>query len=258
MAIGFDRVGSGPTMVLLHPLGADRRVWDGVVERLATRRELIPVDLPGFGGSTPLAGDADPAALAGALAAWMATEGIVEPHVVGNSLGGWVALELAQAGLARAVTAIAPAGLWPRPLLPKPSVARRLARVALPFVGAATATGGARRLLLTGTVAHPERVPARAAAHLIRSYATAPGFRAVNAAMRAGVFTGLAEISVPLTLVWPEHDRLIVRPRQIPRHAVNVVLADAGHIPMLEAPGAVAEVLLAAADPAVEAGARVA
>ncbi len=53
-------------------------------------------------------------------------------HVAGNSLGGWVALELAAAGHARSVTAIAPAGLWPEPLAPKRGTARSLAKAIRP------------------------------------------------------------------------------------------------------------------------------
>jgi pimeloyl-ACP methyl ester carboxylesterase len=254
MTLGFDRIGSGPTMLLLHPLGADRRVWDQVVERMAEQRELITVDLPGFGESSPLRGDAfDPHALAGAVGRFLSDHGIEQPHVVGNSLGGWVALELALCGAARAVTAIAPAGLWPRPLSSKPSVTRRLARTGLPLVRALTASARGRRLLLAGTVAHPERVPAGAAAQLIRAYATAPGFADVNDAMRAGIFTALDKIAVPVTLVWPEHDRLILRPRRLPEFIDNVDIPDAGHIPMLEAPDAVAEILLGASDPEVDA-----
>jgi pimeloyl-ACP methyl ester carboxylesterase len=253
MSLGFDRTGTGPAMLLLHPLGANRRVWDRVVPLLAPHREVWVVDLPGFGDSPPLRGDADPPALAHAVGSFLEAHSLRAPHVVGNSLGGWVALELGLAGRARAVTAIAPAGLWPQPLQPKPTLARWLARAGRPLIGAATATAAGRRRLLSGTVAHPERVPARDAAVLVRSYATAPGFRSVNAAMRAGVFTALNEIRVPVTLVWPEHDRLIVRPRQIPDAVKNVDLADAGHIPQLEVPGAVAELLLAATDPAMPA-----
>jgi pimeloyl-ACP methyl ester carboxylesterase len=173
--------------------------------------------------------------------------------VVGNSLGGWVALELGLAGGARAVTTFGTAGLWARPLAPKPSVARSLARAVYPFIGLMTASAGGRRALLAGTVAHPERVPGPAAAHLIRSYARAPGFAAVNAAMRAGVFTRLAEIEVPVTLVWGECDGMVSPPRVIPPGVESLVLADCGHIPMLDAPDAVAELLLSVADPALAA-----
>ena len=249
MPLGFDRTGQGPTLVLLHALGADRHVWEQVVPLLAPERDVVTVDLPGFGDSPALTGRQDPRALALAVASFLDDEGIVQPHVVGNSLGGWIALELALAGAARAVTGIAPAGLWPRPLAPKPSVARRAARAALPLVRVLTAGARGRRLLLSGTVAHPERVPPAAAAQLIRSYATAPGFTAVNEAMRAGVFVDLERIRVPVTLVWPQFDRLIARPRRLPPAVENVELPDAGHVPMLEAPEAVAGVLLGATDP---------
>ncbi len=308
MVLGFDRTGEGPTVVLLHPLGADRHVWDQVVPLLAAERDVVTVDLPGFGASPsltavsesrplsgsepralsgseprplsgseprplsgseprplsgseprPLSGSeprplsgSEPRALAGAVASFLADEGIERPHVIGNSLGGWVALELALAGIARAVTAIAPAGLWPRPLAPKPSIARRLARTALPLIGPLTASPRGRRLLLSGTVAHPERVPADAAAQLIRSYATASGFVAVNEAMRAGVFVDLEQIQVPVTLVWPQYDRLIARPKRLPPWVQSVELPDAGHIPMLDQPEAVARLLLDAADPEAE------
>ena len=49
-----------------------------------------------------------------------------------------------------------------------------------------------------------------------------------------------------MTLVWPEHDRLVARPPWLPDNVRNVTLPDAGHIPMWDAPDAVAEILLAA------------
>ena len=54
VGIAFDRVGSGPALVMLHPLGADHHVWAPIVERLAPERELVTMDLPGFGESPPL------------------------------------------------------------------------------------------------------------------------------------------------------------------------------------------------------------
>ncbi|HET9103987.1 MAG TPA: alpha/beta fold hydrolase [Solirubrobacteraceae bacterium] len=233
--------------MLLHPLGADQRIWDPIVDRLKDRRELITVDMPGFGASPPLPlSDPTPARLAAAIAAGLSRLGVAQPHVAGNSLGGWVALELARLGAVASSTAIAPAGLWPGPLRPKPNAAHRLARAFLPLIGPIAATGAGRRLLLSSAVAHPDRVPAAASVHLIRAYARAPGFVSVNRAMRAGHFTDLAQITVPVTLVWCEHDGLIARPRHLPDHVTSIELAGAGHIPFWDAPDAVVEILLRA------------
>jgi pimeloyl-ACP methyl ester carboxylesterase len=241
------RVGSGPPLVLLHALGTDRHMWDPVLERLASEREVIALDMPGFGESPTLAagGAVTPAELAAAVHAHLCALGLDRPHVAGNSLGGWVALELALAGHARSVTAIAPAGLWPEPLMPKRSTARRLARAARPFLPALLRGERGRRIALGATTVHPERIPRAAAIALVRAYADAPGFEAANAGMRAGRFTGLADIDVPLTLAWPEHDRLVGRPRSVPATAREFALLGCGHLPTWDDPERVAEVLLA-------------
>jgi pimeloyl-ACP methyl ester carboxylesterase len=158
--IAFDRTGDGPPLVLLHPLGADRRVWDPIVDRLSEVRDVIALDIPGFGESPPLEGSVPtPSALAKAIAEQLVAIGVQRPHVAGNSLGGWVALELGLSGYARTVTAIAPAGLWPRPLVPKAGIAQRLARSFLPLIGPVAANPAGRALLLSSAVAHPRRVP---------------------------------------------------------------------------------------------------
>jgi pimeloyl-ACP methyl ester carboxylesterase len=239
MAIAFDRRGEGPPLVLLHPLGADRRVWDPIVGPLSATHEVIAIDLPGFGQSPPLRHETPtPRRLAEAVAALLRELRIDRPHVVGNSLGGWVALELALAGAAARVTAIAPAGLWSAPLIPKPSLAHRLARAFEPLLGPAASTRRGRRLLLSGSVAHPDRIPGRDAVHLVHAYARAPAFIAVNDAMRAATFTSLDRIPCPVTLVWPEHDQLVQQPALLPTNITSVALPDAGHIPMWDAPAA--------------------
>jgi pimeloyl-ACP methyl ester carboxylesterase len=250
------RVGSGPPLVLLHALGTDRHMWDPVLERLSAEREVIALDMPGFGESPTMAsltrraglaaagGAVTPSELAAAVHAHLSALGLDRPHVAGNSLGGWVALELALAGHARSVTAIAPAGLWPEPLMPKRSTARGLARAARPFLPVLMRGERGRRIALAGTTVHPERIPRAAAIALVRSYADAPGFEAANAGMRAGRFTGLADIDVPLTLAWPEHDRLVGRPRVVPATAREFRLAGCGHMPTWDDPDQVADVLL--------------
>jgi pimeloyl-ACP methyl ester carboxylesterase len=256
MALAHDRTGRGDPLVLLHPLGADRRVWDPLVEHLAADREVIAVDLPGFGESAPLRGQVpSPRALAAAVAEHVAAIGLDRPHVAGNSLGGWVALELGLSGAARTVTGIAPAGLWPEPLVPKAGIAHRVARATLPVTAALAVSSAGRSLLMSSAVAHPRRVPRASAVHLVRAYALAPDFIAVNNAMRAGRFEGLERLRCPVTLVWPERDRLIRRPVWVPDRIRNVVLSDSGHIPTWDAPEALARILIEAsggraADPA--------
>lgn len=258
--------------MLLHPLGADRRVWDPLVGSLREQREVVAVDLPGFGESPPLRGQTPtPRALAGAVASLLASVGLERAHLAGNSLGAWVALELALRGTAPApepepepgqepeseseptptptptamsVCAIAPAGLWPEPLVPKASIGHRLARATLPLARRLVRTRSGRSLLLTGSVAHPDRVPPADAAALVRAYALAPDFIAVNNAMRAGRFEGLERIRCPVTLVWPTHDRLIRRPISVPDGVRELVLDDTGHIPIWDAPQELTRILL--------------
>jgi pimeloyl-ACP methyl ester carboxylesterase len=257
MTLALERHGRGPQLVLLHALGADRRVWRSLIERLAPHRELVLVDLPGFGATPPLAADPpDPAALAAAVADGLAAHGVRGPHLAGNSLGGWVALELALRGTAASVTAIAPAGLWPRPLPPKPEIARTLARTARGGLLPALRAGRGRGLLgLAGSVAHPERIPPGDAAALVEAYAGAPGFTAVNRAMRAAQpFAGLHRIPCPVTVAWCGRDRLVA-PARLPAGVREVVLPDAGHLPMWDDPEGVAAVLLAGSAAGLEAAA---
>jgi pimeloyl-ACP methyl ester carboxylesterase len=245
--LAHDRTGRGSPLVLLHPLGADRHVWDPLVPLLSPHRDVIALDLSGFGDSPSLAGEMPtPRALARAVAAHLAEIGVTRAHVAGNSLGGWVALELGLTGAAASVTGIAPAGLWPEPLVPKAAIAHRLARRMLPAAMWCVGTRPGRSVLLSSAMAFPRRMPAAAARRLVRAYAMSPDFVRVNDAMRAGRFEGLERIRCPVTLVWPDHDRLIRRPVWVPDRINNVVLSDAGHMPMWDAPDALAAVLLEA------------
>ncbi len=219
-------------------------MWDPILDLLTDQRDVVAIDLPGFGESAPLDHPPTPRALSEAVAAFLPMIAIERPHVAGNSLGGWVGLELALAGHARSVTAIAPAGLWPKPLMPKRGAARRLARAALPLVDRVASSAAGRRWLLAGAVARPERVPAQAAAHLVRAYATAPGFKPVNDAMRAARFAGIERIRAPVTLAWPEHDRLVRPPAWLPPRVHSRVLEGCGHIPMWDNPAEVARLLI--------------
>jgi pimeloyl-ACP methyl ester carboxylesterase len=112
--LAFTRVGSGPPLVLLHGIGLSRRAWDPVVPALGERFDVLALDLPGFGESALLPPQEEPipAVLAASAADLLDTLGIGSPHLVGNSLGGWVALELAHLRPTASLTLLSPAGLW--------------------------------------------------------------------------------------------------------------------------------------------------
>jgi pimeloyl-ACP methyl ester carboxylesterase len=243
------RRGGGEPLVLIHPLGAELVVWEPLLDLLARERDVIAIDLPGFGGSAPLSNGAPPTPrlLAESVGAFLDELGIERAHVAGNSLGGWVALELAKAGRALSVTGLSTAGLWRRPLGPRPGAdLRRIGRAMLPLLPVLLRSARGRRLLLRSSVGHPERVPPAAATRLVRSYVTSQGFDGANAAMRADVFSGVEEIRVPVTLAWAELDRLVKPPREVARGWRTELLHGCGHIPTWDDPEQVAQLLLRA------------
>jgi pimeloyl-ACP methyl ester carboxylesterase len=234
--------------VLIHGLGGERSVWRPVRARLERERDVIALDLPGFGDSPPLPAGADhsPRGIAAIVAEWLGAEGLAPAHLAGNSLGAWVAFELALAGCARSVAGVGTAGLWGGPLEPNGAAAHRAARRLLPFLRLAARTAAGRRRLLGGVVGDPDRVPPADAVRLVTAYARAPGFVATNEAMRAGHFTALADVPVPVTLIACERDRLVRPPRRTPPGVRVVRLERCGHIPMWDDPDGLAEALLAA------------
>ncbi len=245
--LAYERTGSGEPLVLLHPLGADRGVWESVLGLLAPHHDAIAMDMPGFGGSREVPQDLPPTArvIAAAVAATLDSLGIARAHAAGISLGGWVALEFAKTNRCLSVTGICPAGFWARPLGPRPETSRQAARVLVALLRPLVQTERGRRILLRGSIAHPERVPPAAAYRLVRSYATSPGFARANAEMRRTVFEGLDEIRVPITLAWAEHDRLVSPPTRVPEGVQTARLAGCGHVPTWDDPARVAEVILA-------------
>ena len=219
------------------------------MDLLGAERDVIALDMPGFGASPPLPDDAAPTpqAFAVAIGRFMDGLGMERAHMVGNSLGGWVALELAKAGRALSVTGLGSAGFWGRPLGERggPDL-RTLAHLLSPGLSAFARTRRGRRLLLRGTVGHPERVPPQAAARLVQAYTRAPSYESANAAMRATVFDGAEQIEVPVTLAWGELDRLVTPPRRVPPGWRSFVLRGCGHVPTWDDPEQVAGLILRA------------
>jgi pimeloyl-ACP methyl ester carboxylesterase len=227
-----------------------------VVDRLAAARDVIAVDLPGFGESAPLPDDvpATAANLGAAVSALCAQLGIERPHVAGNSLGGWACLELAKAGGARSVCAISPAGLWRRPLGPARVQSRARATRLRPLLPLLLASRRARAAALRTFVADPERLSRAEAKAVILDWLDAPGYDAANREMRSHVFERPDLVKVPTTIAWGTEDRLVGRPRRerMPPGARYIELEGVGHTPTWDDPALIAELLLSASGPGAQ------
>jgi len=187
-SLRFSRRGAGPSLVLIHGLGSSRAAWDPVVPQLAERFDVIAPDLPGFGESEALGpGDEPhPGRLAAAVADLLDELHIDRPHLVGNSVGGWVSLELAALRPVSSVTLLSPAGLWPRgvPLYSLASlrITRWASLHAAGLLSRLVAHRVGRILVLGQTHGRPTHVTPDQARASIEAIRTARGFDAALAA----------------------------------------------------------------------------
>jgi pimeloyl-ACP methyl ester carboxylesterase len=261
VTVAYERQGCGEPVVLLHGLGCHRQAWDAVVPLLVEQRGVIAMDLPGFGQSPDLDPNV-PRDLETAVV-WLgsvfAALGVERPHVVGHSLGGLIALRLGQAGLARSVTALAPAGFWTgaerRYTYAVLAAARHGVRL-LPNAAVEVLVRTApARAVLTGTLyGRSDLCPPQAVVAALRPLRDSAAFTATLRAGRApGLFTGDIP-DVPVTIAWGTRDRLLP-PRQAARacamipNARLVPLPGCGHVPMLDASELVARTILNATAP---------
>jgi pimeloyl-ACP methyl ester carboxylesterase len=249
------RRGQGEPLLLLHSLGGSLVQWSPVMDLLAAEREVIAVDMPGFGESASLPGGVSPRAanLATAVLDFYDALGIEgKPAVAGISLGGWVAIECARQGGASAVVALCPAGFWkrsPEASSPRLSRARRRGRALRPLFRSMMQTARGRRETLGRFIYRPERLSPGEAQAIAKAYVTAPAYDEASALMRAGRVDELKGIKVPITLAWAEHDTLVRnRPlpaKLLPKKVEQVELPGCGHVPTWDDPELVARVVLA-------------
>ncbi|HEV7616159.1 MAG TPA: alpha/beta hydrolase [Solirubrobacterales bacterium] len=236
-------------LLLIHGLGASARVWDPVLPLLGEELEVVVLDMPGFGSAPGLPDGVAPTAanLAAALHRRCEELGVERPHVAGNSLGGWVGLEMGRAGWAASVTALSPAGLWRAPLGPRRRDSRVWARRARPLVSLALRNRRAREAMLATFAAHPERIPVDAGRELVLGWIDSNGYDGANREMRTHIFdpAGYPE-EVPVTIAWGELDRLVgpPKPARRPAGARFLTLPGVGHSPMWDDPKLVARTLL--------------
>jgi pimeloyl-ACP methyl ester carboxylesterase len=252
----YQRTGAGTPMVLLHGIGHRRQLWQPVVDRLSDRFDLVAVDLPGFGESAPsTSADPSPEWLAGRIESLMDSLGWPTAHLVGSSLGCWIALELARRGRARSVTALMPAGVW-RPHHGSDSLRHRFLfglwglSVRIPGAALAVRNPIVRTIALAGLFSRPWRIPAGIAQGDAANLRDGDIRRTMRATLGRH-FTGGQNIDVPLTIVLGTLDPLIRRRdldlSQLPADLRLITMKGAGHVPTWGEPDAAAALIRATA-----------
>ncbi|MFI0980331.1 alpha/beta fold hydrolase [Streptomyces sp. NPDC021093] len=254
-SVTYERVGRGEPLLLLHGIGHHWQAWEPVLSALSAERDVIAVDLPGFGASPGLPDGVsyDLGSVVPVLAALCEKLGVDRPHVAGNSLGGLLALELGREKLVRSVTALSPAGFWTQ-------AERRYAFATLRGMRAgATAAplplierlskSAAGRAALTGTIyAKPGRRTPEAVVAETLALRESTGFWPTLAAGRTVRFRDDVP-DIPVTVAWGTRDRLLVRRQGVRSKGVIpgarlVRLPGCGHVPMNDDPALVARVVL--------------
>ncbi|MDQ3821729.1 MAG: alpha/beta fold hydrolase [Actinomycetota bacterium] len=252
--------GDGPPLVLVHGLGGAAANWALLAPALAARRRLLVPDLPGHGGSSPLAAAPTLNPFADVVAALAQREGLGPAPVVGHSMGGVVALRLAirHPGAVRAVVLAAPAGIS--------STARRAqygfavvsalkpARLVAPFRSAIARS----RLLRAVAFGYWEASDTAALSPLaVEAFLSGPAIHsdvetAGWALLRDDPRTDLDRIACPRFVLWGARDHLVPVEDGI-EYARRLgaplrIVADCGHLLIGERPDACADAILAFVD----------
>jgi pimeloyl-ACP methyl ester carboxylesterase len=264
MELVFERRGVGEPLVLLHGIGNRWQVFEPLLDVLASEFEVWAVDMPGFGASPPAP---RPLSSIGMLTdevqAWICAKGLGRCHIVGNSTGGGVALELAARGAVASAVGLAPIGFWSarERAFCQASVrsTRTIARLLRPVAPALLHLAPLRALLATQYAAHPTRISPTEALADADALIGAVSFDDVCAAFTGYLAPTSAADRVPVTIVWGNKDRLLL-PRQLERarrrlpRAHHVLITDAGHLMMRDDPHAVADVVRTAVQASAPAG----
>jgi len=252
------RGGAGSPMVCLHGFTDTWRTWELVLPALEREHDVLAPTLAGHAGGPAIEGEVTDAAVADAVERAMDEVGWETAHLVGNSLGGYIALQLASRGRARSVVALAPAGGWAegdesfRDTLDYFTTMQRLLRDAAPHADAIVATPEGRRRATLSTSERFEHIPPELLAHQIRGAASCTAAAPLIAyAEREGWSVDAERIDCPVRVVWGTADRLLHWPGAAARFRTEwlpqadwVELDGVGHCPQLDVPLETAELIL--------------
>lgn len=243
------------TLLLIHGMGSASTAWQPIIDDLSNYFTVVTVDLPGHGFTAmDEAQPMDPRSLAESVFETMNSLGIAKYHVVGNSLGGWIALEMAamKTDAIVSVTGLAPAGLWIKPFVaryPGTAIARILAsslKVVSPLL---LHYEWARKIGFENVSPKWRDFSYQLCVEATHAMATAAGYYpAWDALLRKRFDQNISE-NVPITVIFGDTDRTLpsstCQERSlVPAHTKWLVLADCGHAPMWDHPTEVVSQIL--------------
>lgn len=256
------RGGSGSPLVCIHGFTDTWRTWELVLPALESRHEVLALTLAGHAGGPTIEGPIGDATLADAAQEAMERAGLSSAHIVGNSLGGYVSLQLAARGLARSVVALAPAGGWAqgdesyKDTLEHFKTTQELLKAAEPHIDAILAGVEGRRTATQFTTVNFEHIPVDLLAHQMRGVVACEAAGAlIDHAMHEGWDLDAERIECPVRIVWGAEDELLRWPGAAARfredwlpHADWVLLDGVGHCPQLDVPLEAARLILGLTD----------
>ncbi|MGO4613836.1 alpha/beta fold hydrolase [Nocardia sp. 2YAB30] len=247
---------SKPPLLLLHGVTMSERVWDDVTPLLTAQHEVItPTAVGHRGGAPAVRRPARVEHLVDGIEERLDELRLERVHIAGNSLGGWMAIELARRGRAETVCALSPAGFWNVGSVGQSSATRRIAREATTgrllqsLAPLALRSATVRRTALRNIAVHGDRIRAAQARTILRDL--------VNCTVTADLLATdeqvgrLAPLPCPITLAWSQHDRVLppdthgaIARERLPEADFHI-LTGVGHVPMIDDPQLVARIILA-------------
>jgi pimeloyl-ACP methyl ester carboxylesterase len=245
-------------MVCLHGFVDTWRTWELVLPALELHHDVLALTLAGHAGGPPFPGEITGPAMVDAVERGMDEAGIETAHLVGCSLGGYIALELAIRGRAETVVALAPAGGWAagdesyRDTLAFFTTMQGLLAAAVPHAETILSTAEGRRRATEFATVNFEHIPVDLLAHQMRGAAACKAaVPLIEYAEREGWNLGAENVTCPVRIVWGAADRLLPWPAAAARFRNEwlplvdwVVLDDVGHAPQMDVPEETARLIL--------------
>ena len=239
---------SHPPLVLIHGLGSAATAFKPIIPALAHSFRVITVDLPGHGKSPYNKGQAmDPKSLGRAIFETVEREyGVKEFHVAGNSLGGWIALEMAadQPQRIKTLTGLAPAGLWVKPAsgrAPSEAWSYYMAKALRPVIRVGLHVMALRKIGYANVSPKWKEFSYEICYDSAYAMGHATGYFPAWDAMLGKRFDPHVPEDVPVTILFGDTDNTLPYPQSqerslAPAHASWIVIDNCGHAPMWDYP----------------------